>query len=157
MPASRTHRPARSLARRLAQAEAVCREHNARLTPLRRQVLELLLALGRPSGAYELLDLLRSRGHGGGPPTVYRALEFLQRQGLVHRVESANAYLACSHPGAAHHELLLVCADCGEAVELEADRLAQDVGRSAAQLGFELPARPLEVVGTCARCRRKSA
>lgn len=157
MPALSSTRPTRRLARQLARAEALCRERKARLTPLRREVLELLLSLGRPGGAYELLELLRARGHKGGPPTVYRALDFLQAQGLVHRIESSNAYLACTHPGESSHEMLLVCADCGEAVELEADHLAREVERNASRLGFELPVRPLEVVGTCARCRRGQA
>lgn len=144
----------RELGRRLRSAEILCEKRQARLTPLRREVLELVLSRGRPVGAYELLAELKALGYGGGPPTVYRALDFLQLQGLVHRLASANAYVACAHPGDDHMGLIFVCGSCGETVEIEECSISGDLGRRARRLGFELPPRPVEVVGTCRRCRR---
>ena len=64
---------------------------------MRRQVLEALLASHRPLGAYELIDRLAVRGARPAPITMYRALDFLREQGLVHRIESQNAFIACVH------------------------------------------------------------
>jgi Fur family zinc uptake transcriptional regulator len=146
--------PARqALERELLRAEQLCTQRGVRLTPQRREVLELVLAAGRPVGAYELLDRLRERGHGGGPPTVYRALGFLQEQGLVHRLASSNSYVACAHPGDGHDGLIFVCGECGEAVETEVDAVSEAVERKARKLGYRLPHEPIEVRGTCRRCQ----
>ena len=139
--------------RALKDAETLCRTRQARLTPLRRQVLELVLRTGRPVGAYELLEQLQRRGHSGAPPTIYRALDFLQAQGLVHRIATANTYVACNHPGAAHHALIFVCTRCGNAVEMEAAQVSETLGRRAAKLGFRIPEQPIEVAGTCGSCQ----
>ena len=90
------------IATTLDRAEAICRARGARLTAQRRRVLELVLGAGRPLGAYELLDALRREGGGAGPPTVYRALEFLVAHGLVHRIETLHAFVGCDHPGELH-------------------------------------------------------
>ncbi|MBD3617894.1 MAG: transcriptional repressor [Chromatiales bacterium] len=141
------------VAAHLARAESVCAASGARLTPLRRRVLELVIRSGRPVGAYELLDQLRAAGHRGAPPTVYRALEFLQQQGLVHRIAMANAYVACSHPGDEHPALIFVCTECGNALELEETQLKASVAARAAAVGFRVPGQPIEVAGTCPLCQ----
>ncbi len=145
------------VAEQLARAEAVCTRSGARLTPLRRLVLELVISAGRPVGAYELLDRIRERGQKGAPPTVYRALEFLQQHGLVHRISMANAFVACSHPGDDHHALIFVCTRCGNAVELEEDRVSASVEARAEAVGFQVPGRPIEIAGTCRLCREGRA
>jgi Fur family zinc uptake transcriptional regulator len=96
---------------------------------------------------------LRADGRSAAPPTVYRALEFLLEQGLVHRVESLNAYIGCTHPGERHATQFLICGRCGTAVELDDPRIAAAIDTSAARLGFEVGARTVEVAGTCAGCR----
>ena len=84
----------------LEQATAICAKRGARLTPIRRRVLELIWASHKPSGAYDILEALsqESRGKRIAPPTVYRALDFLLEQGLIHRLESLNAFIGCPHP-----------------------------------------------------------
>ena len=72
----------------LDRAEAICAAHGSRLTPQRRRVLEILCAHRKPMGAYEILEQLGSGAKGVKPPTVYRALDFLQAMGLVHRLAS---------------------------------------------------------------------
>lgn len=146
-----------NLRRRLATAEALCKRHCARLTPLRRDVLELVLRHGQPVSAYTLLDELKSRGHNGAPPTVYRALSFLQEQGLVHRIATSNTFVACNHPGDAHHALIFVCTECGDALETQAAPVSERVGRTARRHGFRLPDQPIEVAGTCRRCLGEGA
>ena len=143
------------VAEQLARADALCARVGARLTPLRRLVLELVISSGRPVGAYELLDRIRERGLKGAPPTVYRALEFLQQQGLVHRISMANAFVACSHPGDEHHALIFVCTQCGNAVELEENQVSASVEARAEAVGFQVPGRPIEVAGTCPLCREQ--
>ena len=123
------------------------------LTELRRQILELLWASGRPTGAYELIETLRLRGSRPvGPPTVYRALEFLMSQGLVSKIESRNAYVPCAHPERRHDCLFFICSDCGASAELEDLRVEQLLAEDAAVLGYRVTRRVVEVEGTCASC-----
>src|SRR5690606_29397539 len=96
------HDHRRCIADALDAAERVCAGRGARLTELRRRVLELVWQSHRPVGAYPLLAALGRDGHAPAPPTVYRALDFLQAQGLVHRIESRNAYVGCPHPETDH-------------------------------------------------------
>lgn len=139
----------------LASAERVCRERGARLTPQRRRVYELLVRAGEPVTAYELLHRLAEDGGNPAPPTVYRALEFLQAHGLVHRLASQSRFVACDHPESDEHGgVFLVCASCGRALEWPDARVARAVARSARDAGYRLgePVLP-EVEGVCGDCR----
>ncbi len=153
---SKSYKPV-GLRGRLEVAEALCKRHCARLTPLRRDVLELVLRHAQPVSAYALLDELKSRGHNGAPPTVYRALAFLQAQGLVHRIATSNTFVACNHPGDVHQALIFVCTECGDALETQAAPISASVGRTARRHGFRLPDQPIEVAGTCRRCLGEGA
>ena len=137
----------------LAAAVARCESHGSRLTALRRRVLELVWSSHAPVGAYALLDMLRAEGHPAAPPTVYRALDFLREQGLVHRVESQNAYIGCTHPEAPHADLLLLCTACGRAAELDDTEVAAALAQTAAAEGFRIARQTIEVEGLCPDCR----
>ena len=137
----------------LETAEALCAERGARLTPLRRQVLELVWSSHRPIGAYDILDRMDTGARRAAPPTVYRALDFLIEQGLVHRIESMNAYVGCNHPGRSHSGQFLICRECGEVAELDDKQLRTLLREKAAGLGFELQSQTVELVGFCANCR----
>ena len=137
---------------RLDEAEHLCLRHGARFTPLRRRVFELLLEHAKPVGAYELLDELRHSGFADAPPTVYRALEFLREHGLVHRVRSTNTFVACTHPGARHDGLLLLCHGCGRAEEVDATPAMNALQRQAARLDFQPDSQLIEVDGLCQSC-----
>ncbi len=140
----------------LRRAEAVCRERGARLTPLRRRVFELVLDAGQPVTAYELLGQLAVDGGNPAPPTIYRALEFLQAHGLVHRLASQSRWVVCDHPDESHGGLFLVCSDCGRAVEWSDAHLAQAVNACAREAGFRVGSEVMpEVEGTCADCSEK--
>jgi Fur family transcriptional regulator, zinc uptake regulator len=137
----------------LSTAEAVCKARGEKLTPVRKRVLELVWASHRPVGAYALLDSLRADGRSAAPPTVYRALEFLLALGLVHRVESLNAYLGCAHPASDHAAQFLICRQCGTAAELEESDIATAIDRHAKRAGFAVERRTVEAMGLCAACQ----
>ena len=135
--------------------EHVSEERGLRLTPLRKEVLELVAAAGKPVKAYDLLDLLRERHGNAAPPTVYRALDFLLEQGFIHKLESVNAFVACHHPSTAQHSVpFLICERCHSAVELEDAEVVAALEARARALGFVPQAQTLEVHGLCARCSR---
>lgn len=133
-------------------AEAYCAAHDIRLTPIRRHILRLLFDYGGPVGAYDLLADLRRILGKAEPPTVYRALEFLIGHGLVHRIESLNAYLACPHPDDLHAGQFLICADCNQATELTDRRIGRAIGSAAARAGFKVRRQTVELIGRCEAC-----
>lgn len=136
----------------LEAADRLCRQRGVRLTAQRRQVLEILCAAGRPLGAYEILDAMRDGRRVLAPPTVYRALDFLLEQGLVHKLETLHAFVGCTHPEHPHSSQFLICADCGLVTELEDPSIAQSLGSAAAESGFQTARRVVELIGTCAHC-----
>ena len=140
-------------AERVALAASICGARGVQLTALRQQILELLWETGQPAGAYELIDALRQKGSRPvGPPTVYRALEFLMSQGLVSKIESRNAYIPCAHPERRHDCLFFICMDCGVSVELENSQFEDLISETAALIGFRPNRRVIEVEGSCAKC-----
>jgi Fur family zinc uptake transcriptional regulator len=134
--------------------ELASRERGLRLTPLRREVLELLADADKPVKAYDLLDQLRSRHANAAPPTVYRALDFLLEHGFIHKLESINAYVSCHHPAEAHQVPFLICDVCATAVEVCDERVADLIEAQAKTLGFRAQAQTLEVHGVCKDCRK---
>jgi Fur family zinc uptake transcriptional regulator len=141
----------------LDRAEALCVRRGARLTGLRRQVLGLILEAEGPTGAYDLLDRLRARRGAAAPPTVYRALDFLQEQGLVHRLERLSAFVGCIEAhghGHDHPAQFLICRKCGRVTELDDQDLAQALAAAAARVGFAVAGATVEAEGLCASCAK---
>jgi Fur family zinc uptake transcriptional regulator len=138
----------------LAQAEAICAARAQRLTPIRRRVLESLLASHAPLGAYELIDRLAKRGARPAPITIYRALDFLRDNGLVHRIESRNAFIACGHNhGSGDPVVFLICERCGSVGEAGGSPVAETIKTAARAAGF-MPKTPvIEITGICSHCR----
>ena len=137
----------------LAEAARICRERNGRLTEQRKRVLELVWKSHKPVGAYVILEQLRAEGFNGAPPTVYRALEFLLAHGLIHRIESLNAYTGCAHPGARHTGQFLICTRCQKVAELDDAKVNRAIDNSMAKLGFEADHQVIEIRGLCSRCQ----
>ena len=138
----------------IAHAEAICAARAERLTPMRRQVLQALLSSHAPLGAYELIDRLAAQGARPAPITIYRALDFLREQGLVHRIESRNAFIACVH----HHEsgkpvVFLICEKCGAVGEAESAAVADTIKRASRAAGFTPKTPVIEIYGVCAHCK----
>lgn len=149
----RTHNHSACIRQALADARTLCRANNARLTPTREQVLELIWRSHKALGAYDLLAMLAEEGHRAAPPTVYRALDFLQRQGLVHRITSLNAFLGCTHAGEQHCGQFLICRNCRNVLELTAPEVALAVGRASADEAFVAEDTVVEVIGLCPACQ----
>jgi Fur family zinc uptake transcriptional regulator len=144
---------AADISERLARAEASCALRGAKLTDIRRTVLELILQAGEPIGAYALLDRLKDKSGQGKPPTVYRALDFLLAQGLIHRVERLNAFVSCheeaDHP---HPVQFLICSACGTVAEYEDAAIGEAVAQVAARTGFVVKRSIVEAEGLCCDC-----
>ena len=139
------------LAAALASAETRCARADERLTGPRRRVLELLLASGTPVKAYDLIAAYGQEGEAAKPPTVYRALEFLERLGFAHRLESLNAYVACrGEPG--HAAAFLICDCCGATEEFDPE-VSAAVDTAATARGYDVGSVTLEAHGRCPACR----
>ena len=139
----------------IAHAEAICAARKERLTPIRRRVLEALLASHQPLGAYELIDRLAKRGARPAPITIYRALDFLREQGLVHRIESRNAFIACVHNHAsADPVVFLICEKCGTVGEAASAAVADTIKTASRAAGFTPKTPVIEITGICAHCRK---
>lgn len=150
--AFREHDHGRCVREALSVAERICRERGLRFTPLRRRVLELVWGSHGPIGAYEVLDRLRAERRRAAPPTVYRALQFLSGERLIHRIESLNAYVGCVNPGERHNAQHLICGLCGAVAEVEVADVSEAIRRRAAEIAFEVRRQTVEVMGLCARC-----
>jgi Fur family zinc uptake transcriptional regulator len=137
----------------LAAAEAKCHAQGVRLTPIRRQVLATLYGTHRPLGAYDLAEQLAPKGRRLAPITVYRALDFLIEQRLVHRLVSLNAYVACPY---AHSDgkpvAFLICEACGGVDEIEQPALAEVLSELLSGEGFQSRMTTIEITGACAHC-----
>jgi len=136
----------------IKHAEAHCKENGARLTAQRKRVLEIVWENHRPIGAYEILDRLAAFGSRPAPMTVYRALDFLQSQGLIHRIASLNAFIGCGHPGNDHCAQFLICRECKSVAEIADPGMQAAMVQSAAASGFHLHKPLVELEGICAHC-----
>ncbi len=138
----------------IAYAETQCAARGQRLTPMRRHVLEALLASHKPLGAYEIIERLANKNGRPAPITVYRSLDFLRENGLVHRIESRNAFVACGHNHAGDDLVVfLICERCGAVGEAPGGGVAEALRASSRAAGFS-PKNPLiEIVGICSHCR----
>jgi Fur family zinc uptake transcriptional regulator len=139
-------------AAQITAAEQRCTEAGESLTPLRRRVLELLLDQHGPAKAYDLLPLIAS-DKTAKPPTVYRALDFLVRLGLAHRIESLNAFVACDVGACARSTIFLICEKCGAAEEFDAGHALVDLSEAAKKDGFAIRRTMIEASGLCAQCQ----
>ncbi|WP_273778138.1 MULTISPECIES: transcriptional repressor [unclassified Acinetobacter] len=138
---------------RLAEAEQLCAASGARLTPLRKEVLELILKASGPMGAYDLLAQIKSSSdRPAAPPTVYRSLDFLLEKGLIHRLTSINAYIPCCHPREGHQAAFLICTECKVVKEASAQGLLQQLDQLAASDHFTAQHTIIEISGKCQQC-----
>ncbi len=137
----------------LAAAEARCAKEGLQLTPVRRRVLEILFEAHRAMGAYEILDRLSAEGLGSQPPVAYRALDFLVTNGFAHKIERANAFVACSHLSHEHIPVFLICRDCKAVAEGQAELEAGNLARVARETGFQIERTVTEAEGLCPNCQ----
>ena len=140
----------------MARAEAITAANGARLTPVRRRVLEILLEAHRAMGAYDVLQRLATEGFGNQPPVAYRALDFLVEQGLAHRIQRLNAFTACMHAGEAHAPAFLICRVCDTVAEAPVTQIRAALDETAAALGFTVERASIEAIGLCPNCGDKA-
>lgn len=148
----RDHAHQRCLEKALDQAVKNCESRGVRLTPLRRRVLELIWGSHTPVKAYDLLDQLRDEQIGSAPPTVYRSLDFLLEEGLIHKLQSLNAYVGCGEPLKHHTSQFLICRDCGDVAEIDDPDIQRVLSRKAETLGFQVLDKTIEIQGLCEKC-----
>lgn len=148
-----SHDHASCVAEALATAEQLCRDRGLRFTATRRRVLELVWDSHKPIGAYDILDVLGRESSSAAPPTVYRALEFLMEAGLVHRLDSLNAFIGCPDPAQRHAGQFLICLSCRTVTELCDAGIEALVTQRAGQHDFRASRQMLEIEGLCKNCR----
>ena len=152
-----THDHHACIAECVAAVEASCKNAGLHLTPVRKRVLEMLLAEHRAMGAYEILDRLREGGQNAQPPVAYRALDFLVGHGFAHRIERLNAFIACAHPTESHSPAFLICRVCDGVAETHAAPSRGVLGRAAREAGFRVERTMLEIEGVCPNCLEMEA
>jgi Fur family zinc uptake transcriptional regulator len=146
-------RKASEAAEILKRAETYCTEQSFRFTDGRAAVLKQVVSSRKPVKAYDVLAAVSSGEKKPMPPIVYRALDFWTAHGFIHRIESLNAYTACTHPGCGHECQLFICAQCGRVSEICDEALRGRVEHQAAVLGFRIDHLKVEATGRCPDCR----
>ncbi len=137
----------------ISSAEKTCKTRGLRLTKLRQRVLELVWGSHEPVKAYDILDQLRNEHAGSAPPTVYRALDFLQTEGMVHKIESLNAYVGCGEPQYSHTGQFLICKHCSAVAEMDDSDVHQLLTEKSDALGFTIDIAMVEIQGICSECK----
>jgi len=133
-------------------AEQILEASAARFTPDRRQVLEILLRRHTAVGAYDIIDSMDWGGRRRASSVVYRALDFLAEHGLVHRLHSRNAFVACSHPDGEHGAQFLICTGCDRIAEIADRKVERGIIAAAEAAGFTVRKPMIEVEGLCPHC-----
>lgn len=152
--ASQHHDHSHCISTAMETARQVCADKGARLTALREQVLRLIWNSHQPLGAYALMDMLSEQSTKRvAPPTVYRALDFLLEQGLIHRINMLNAFVGCTHPDSHHANNFLICEHCGVAIEFSTDSLETSIQSTASDFGFSIRSQCIELMGSCQQCQ----
>ena len=139
----------------IRNAEQRCRLEGLRLTELRKRVLTLVWESHKPQRAYDILEGLEQYGHRPAPPTAYRALDFLVQAGLIHRIESLNAYIGCADPHQHHSSQFFICDECDAVAEIQDTALTRKLTQNANELGFTPRDQTIEIHGLCGDCSKE--
>lgn len=138
----------------VTKAKNTCDSRGVRFTATREQVFRLLAEKDGAIGAYELLEQLKATDPAAKPATIYRALEFLGKEGFVHKIESINAFVLCHHfSDCAHPVQLLICDKCGHVEEIQSDNFDLALRSMADANGFTISHQIVEAHGHCQNCR----
>ena len=151
---------------RLNAAQEQCRADGVRFTPLRQQIYALILQAKKPIGAYDLITQLqqmrtveddehsiKARQKNVAPPTVYRSLEFLLTENLIHQLTSINAYVPCCHPRAPHTAAFLICGQCQRVQECSSMPVQEIMNFAQQDVGFQVARSVIELSGYCQDCQ----
>ena len=146
------HNHAHCTADLISRAERTCARRGSKLTSQRRDVLSCVAQSHSAAGAYDIIERMAEHGTRPAPITVYRALDFLQTHGLVHKIESRNAFVACSRSHEGRPAALLICEACGTVAELDAPDAFAPIVKAAVAQGFRPVRTVIEMAGTCGAC-----
>lgn len=146
------HNHAHCTADLVTRAERICARRGSKLTTQRRDVLDCVAQSHQAAGAYEIIERMAANGPRPAPITVYRALDFLLAHGLVHKIESRNAFIACSHAHEDEPAALLICEGCGIVAELDSPETFASLTRQATAQGFRPERTVVEISGRCGHC-----
>ena len=136
----------------LSEARKYCETHRQRLTEPRLEVLKIISKSKKPLGAYEVLQQLGKVINNPKPPTAYRAIEFWQKLGFIHRIESLNSYVACEAGHQHQGSQFMICENCKNVTETHLCKLPEDLQRSVQEKGFTPAKWNIELHGTCSNC-----
>jgi Fur family zinc uptake transcriptional regulator len=150
-----SHNHTRCVRNAMAEAEQTCVKAGLRLTKTRRTVLKLVWNSHAPIKAYDILQEIHKDNPKAAPPTVYRALDFLIEAGLVHKLESLNAYIGCGDPSRPHIGQFLICTGCGAVAELDEPKITRMLIRQTKELGFQIKQQVVEIQGQCPECAQR--
>ncbi|MBX2806736.1 MAG: transcriptional repressor [Hyphomicrobiales bacterium] len=140
----------------VGKAREICRDKSVKLTPLREAVFRVLLSSHKALGAYDIIESLKSEGREVAPISAYRIIEVLVDTGLVHRLESKNAYFAClSEHDDERSLLILICEGCARVAEADAHEAGKVIADLTRSSGFRVNNTVLEIHGYCAECGNK--
>ncbi|HEY7773614.1 MAG TPA: transcriptional repressor [Marinagarivorans sp.] len=145
------------LSKTMEKAHALCAHSGGRLTDKRKRILELLLLSNSPLSAYEVADLYNKGAEATMPAmSVYRILDFLESEQLVHKLSSANKYVACSHIACDHAHAVpqfLICNQCQSVKEIAISRrIIDELGEQVQGAGYKLLNSQLELQCLCEGC-----
>lgn len=138
--------------RSLEAVEQQCKQRGIRFTSIRKRILQLIWDSDCAVKAYDLLDEVKPYFNNAKPVTVYRALEFLLEQGMIHKVKSINAFIACKQPHCNDKQILLICTQCHEIEEMTGRNLMANISSELKQSGFINQINSIEVQGLCSNC-----
>lgn len=138
----------------LSKAQLICNDRNLNLTPQRKRILEIIWGQGHNSiKAYDILEELQKKDPSAKPTTVYRALEFLIENSIIHKIESKNSFVGCNHPTLQHNCTFLICNKCDDVVECcNNDEIANSIKSNIKHTNFHVETITLEINGTCTNC-----
>lgn len=154
-PSDNEHDHSQCIQNAISAAENICRKRGVQLTPIRHKILELIWNSHKAIKAYDLLDQIRPTNDAAKPSTVYRALDFLLEQGLIHRVESLNAFVGCRSSGRQHDQLLLICTHCHNVDERAAANVFKALAEELQNARFSPQRKTIEIHGLCKTCRER--
>ena len=149
------HNHSHCTAELLSRAERACERRGSRLTGQRRDVLNCVAQSHSAVGAYDIIERMAARGPRPAPITVYRVLDFLEAHGLVHKIESRNAFVACTHAHDGEPAALMICEACGLVAERDVPPVFAALDKAAVSQGFAPRRMVVEVTGTCRQCQER--
>ena len=139
----------------LTKAKFICEDKGLRLTKIREFILKTVWENHKPTKAYELLDKITGLDYSPEPPTVYRALDFLLNNGFIHRINSLNAFVGCSHPLKHSECYFMICKTCNEIKECCDEKITNAIRKTLDANQFSHKNIAIEISGECYECSKE--